>query len=67
MQFQQQSPSRVAPPPSLAGRRLWLPRLQIGTSRLMAAVFRSIGVDAEIFPPSDERTRELGARFSCGD
>ena len=67
MLFQKHSPSRLAPPPALAGKKLWLPRLQVGSSRLFAAVFRSIGVDAEVLPPSDERTRELGARHSCGD
>lgn len=67
MLFQQHTPSCLAPPPALAGKKLWLPRLQVGSSRLFAAVFRSIGVDAEIFPPSDARTRELGARHSCGD
>lgn len=33
----------------------------------MAAVFRSLGFDADVTPPSDERTRELGARYTCGD
>jgi predicted nucleotide-binding protein (sugar kinase/HSP70/actin superfamily) len=67
MFFPQQRPSRLEPPPALAGKKLWLPRLQVGTSRLFAAVFRSIGVDSEVVPASDERTRELGARHSCGD
>ena len=67
MLFQKQSPSRIVPPPALAGKTLWLPRLQEGSARLFAAVFRSIGIDAEVLPPSDEQTRELGARHSCGD
>ena len=67
MRIEEPSASCVAPPPSLAGKKLWLPRLQIGSSRLFAAVFRSLGVDAEVFPPSDELTRELGARHTCGD
>jgi len=67
MLFQKQSPSRLAPPSALAGKKLWVPRFQVGSSRLFAAVFRSIGVDAEILPPSDEQTRELGACHSCGD
>jgi predicted nucleotide-binding protein (sugar kinase/HSP70/actin superfamily) len=67
MLFQQYGPDRIAPPAALAGKKLWLPRLQVGSSRLFAAVFRSIGVDAEVMPPSDARTRELGARFSSGD
>ena len=67
MLFQKQSPCSLAPPPALAGKKLWVPRLQIGSSRLLAAAFRSIGVDAEVLPPSDAHTRELGARHSCGD
>jgi predicted nucleotide-binding protein (sugar kinase/HSP70/actin superfamily) len=53
--------------PSLAGRRIWMPRLTEASSRAMAAVFRSFGLDAVVTPPSDERTRELGARYTCGD
>jgi predicted nucleotide-binding protein (sugar kinase/HSP70/actin superfamily) len=53
--------------PSLAGRKIWLPRLTDSSSRAMAAVFRSFGLDAVVTPASDERTRELGARYTCGD
>jgi len=67
MHFASRTPSRIAPPPLLSGKKLWLPRFQIGSSTLFAAVFRSIGVDAQVMPPSDERTRELGARHSGGD
>jgi predicted nucleotide-binding protein (sugar kinase/HSP70/actin superfamily) len=67
MLFRQHNPGRLAPPPVLAGKKFWLPRLQVGSNRLFAAVFRSIGVDAEVLPPSDSRTRELGARHSSGD
>jgi predicted nucleotide-binding protein (sugar kinase/HSP70/actin superfamily) len=38
-----------------------------GSARAFAAAFRAIGLDAEPTPPSDERTRELGARFTSGD
>ncbi|MGH9681888.1 MAG: acyl-CoA dehydratase activase, partial [Candidatus Acidiferrales bacterium] len=44
-----------------------MPSMQAASSRLIAAVFRSIGVDAEVFPSSDARTRELGARYSSGE
>jgi predicted nucleotide-binding protein (sugar kinase/HSP70/actin superfamily) len=67
MLFQKHSPGRLAPPPALAGKTLWLPRLQEGSARLFAAAFRSIGIVAEVLPPSDEQTRELGARHSCGE
>jgi predicted nucleotide-binding protein (sugar kinase/HSP70/actin superfamily) len=35
--------------------------------RLLAAAFRSSGIEARILPPSDERTLELGARHSSGE
>jgi predicted nucleotide-binding protein (sugar kinase/HSP70/actin superfamily) len=38
-----------------------------GSARAFAAAFRAIGLDAEPTPPSDERTRELGARYTSGD
>jgi predicted nucleotide-binding protein (sugar kinase/HSP70/actin superfamily) len=58
---------RPAPPPAMAGRKVWMPRLWPGSSEAMTAVFRSFGIDAECTPPSNERTRELGARSTCGD
>jgi predicted nucleotide-binding protein (sugar kinase/HSP70/actin superfamily) len=59
--------ARVSPPPVLAGRKVWVPRISVGSARAAAAVFRSLGVDAECTPPSDGRTSELGARYTCGD
>lgn len=38
-----------------------------GSGRAFAAVFRAIGLDADIVPPADDRTRELGARYTSGD
>jgi predicted nucleotide-binding protein (sugar kinase/HSP70/actin superfamily) len=38
-----------------------------GSARAFAAAFRAIGLDAEPTPPSDERTRELGSRYTSGD
>ena len=38
-----------------------------GSARAFAAGFRAIGLDAEPTPPSDHRTRELGAKFTSGD
>jgi predicted nucleotide-binding protein (sugar kinase/HSP70/actin superfamily) len=67
MLFERHNSGRLTPPPVLAGKKLWLPRLQEGSCRLFAAVFRSIGVEAEVLPPSDARTRELGARYSSGE
>jgi predicted nucleotide-binding protein (sugar kinase/HSP70/actin superfamily) len=58
---------RASPPPTLAGKKVWIPRMSAGSARAVAAVFHSLGLDAECTPPSDERTRELGARYTCGD
>ncbi len=38
-----------------------------GGARVFAAGFRALGVEAETTQPSDERTRELGARFTTGE
>jgi predicted nucleotide-binding protein (sugar kinase/HSP70/actin superfamily) len=35
--------------------------------KLMAAVFRSVGIDAAVTPPSDDRTLELGGLYSSGE
>jgi predicted nucleotide-binding protein (sugar kinase/HSP70/actin superfamily) len=37
------------------------------SARMMAAVFRSLGIDAEVTPESDERTLELGGLYTSGD
>jgi predicted nucleotide-binding protein (sugar kinase/HSP70/actin superfamily) len=51
----------------LAGKKVYIPPMAYGSGRLFAAGFRALGVDAEITPPSDHRTRELGARYTSGD
>ena len=51
----------------LAGRTLWIPRMTYAGARAAAAVFRSIGIDAAVTPPSDERTLELGGLYSSGE
>lgn len=38
-----------------------------GGARLFAAAFRAAGLDAEVTPPSDSATLELGARYMGGD
>jgi predicted nucleotide-binding protein (sugar kinase/HSP70/actin superfamily) len=68
-----QETHRVVSPPaaSLAQdvfqRKIWLPHMPKGSSRAFAAAFRSVGIQADVLPDSDARTRELGARFTCGD
>ncbi len=51
----------------LAGKKVYIPPMAYGSGRAFAAGFRALGVDAEITPPSDHRTRELGARYTSGD
>jgi len=41
--------------------------MSYAVARTTAAAFRSVGVDAAITPPSDERTLELGGLFSSGE
>jgi predicted nucleotide-binding protein (sugar kinase/HSP70/actin superfamily) len=38
-----------------------------GSARAFAAALRAIGLDGELTPPSDNRTRELGAHYTTGD
>ncbi len=52
---------------SITGKRIYIPPMAYGSARAFAAAFRAIGLDAEPTPPSDNRTRELGARHTSGD
>jgi predicted nucleotide-binding protein (sugar kinase/HSP70/actin superfamily) len=51
----------------IKGRTLWLTRMPYGGSRMLAAAFRSIGLDARVVPDEDSRTMELGAKYTSGD
>jgi len=51
----------------LDGRTLWIPRMTAAGARAMAAVFRSVGIEARVTPESDERTLELGGLYSSGE
>ena len=51
----------------LAGKTIYIPTMAEGSSEAFAAVFRWLGIDAQPTPPSDERTRELGAKYTSGD
>lgn len=48
-------------------RKLYIPQMSYEAAALMAAAFRSIGVDAEPSPPGDERTYELSRKYLSGD
>jgi predicted nucleotide-binding protein (sugar kinase/HSP70/actin superfamily) len=51
----------------LIGKTVYIPPMAYGSARAFAAGFRSLGVQAELTPPSGARTRELGARYTSGD
>jgi predicted nucleotide-binding protein (sugar kinase/HSP70/actin superfamily) len=57
----------VGPENPLAGKKVYIPRMPDGSSLAFAYVFRWLGIEAEPTPPSDERTRELGRKFTNGD
>jgi predicted nucleotide-binding protein (sugar kinase/HSP70/actin superfamily) len=58
---------KIPPTHPLAARKTWVPRMASGVSRALAAVLRSIGVDAEAIPPADAETLELGGRHTNGE
>src|ERR1700758_1757603 len=51
----------------LTGKRVYIPPMAWGSAQAFASAFRAVGVEAEATPPSDHRTRELGARYTSGD
>jgi len=57
----------IAPRGPITGKRIYIPPMAYGSARAFAAAFRAIGLDAEPTPPSDDRTRELGAKYTSGD
>jgi len=54
-------------PTSLREKKLWVFPMTYGGARGIAAVWRALGVDAEVIPPSDADTLALGARHTSGD
>ena len=48
-------------------RTLYIPQMHYAGSRLVAAAFGSVGIDARVSPDSDERTLELGGRYTSGE
>ena len=51
----------------ITGKRIYIPPMAWGSAQAFASAFRAVGLDAEPTPPSDHRTRELGARYTSGD
>ena len=62
-----QPPMKVRAAHPLANRTIYIPTMAEGASEAVAACFRWLGIDAQPTPPSDESTKEMGARFVCGD
>jgi predicted nucleotide-binding protein (sugar kinase/HSP70/actin superfamily) len=48
-------------------RKLYLTAMTHSGAKLFAAAFRSIGIDASEFPPSDEAGMELASKYISGD
>jgi len=57
----------IGPGHPLAGKKVYIPNMPETSSVAFASCFRWLGIDACTTSPSDERTRELGAKFSTGD
>src|SRR5438477_12318364 len=57
----------MLPVTPLTGKKLYIPPMAYGSAQAFAAVFRAMGIDAQPTPPSDNRTRELGSRYTSGD
>ena len=51
----------------LAGKKIYIPAMAQGSVDAFASVFRWLGIDAYPTAPSNDRTRELGAKFTAGD
>lgn len=51
----------------LAGRTVYFPSMTEAGVRAIASAFRSVGIDAQPIPPSDDETLTLGARHSSGE
>jgi predicted nucleotide-binding protein (sugar kinase/HSP70/actin superfamily) len=58
---------KVPPAHPLYGKKTYIPRMAEGCARALAAVLRSLGIDAAVVPPSDASTLELGGKYSSGD
>ena len=57
----------LKPDHPLAGKKVYIPVMAEGSSEVFAACFRWLGVEAYATPPSNARTKELGAKFTSGD
>jgi predicted nucleotide-binding protein (sugar kinase/HSP70/actin superfamily) len=51
----------------LYGKKTYVPRMVEGSAQAIAAVLRSLGIDADVTPNSNAQTTDLGGKFSSGD
>jgi predicted nucleotide-binding protein (sugar kinase/HSP70/actin superfamily) len=51
----------------LYGKVVYLPVMVEGGSEVFASIFRRLGVEAQVTPPSNRRTIELGGKATQGD
>ena len=58
---------KIGPGHPLSGKTVYIPTMAEGGPEAFAAAFRWLGVKAQPTPPSDERTRELGGKYTTGD
>jgi len=58
---------KIKPDHPLAGKTVYVPAMAQGSVDAFCAVFRWLGIDAHPTPASDERTRELGGKYTNGD
>jgi hypothetical protein len=61
------SSRKIGPNHPLSGKVVYVPTMGEGSPEAFAAAFRWLGVQAQPTPPSDVRTRELGAKYTTGD
>jgi predicted nucleotide-binding protein (sugar kinase/HSP70/actin superfamily) len=52
---------------TLTDRKLYIPQMAYAGGNMIAAAFRSIGIDATIAPDSDHRSLELGGLHASGE
>jgi predicted nucleotide-binding protein (sugar kinase/HSP70/actin superfamily) len=52
---------------SLSDRTLYIPRMSMDGSSALAAVYRSVGVNAQLVPESDSHSIELARQFTIGE
>ena len=58
---------KIGPDHPLAGKTVYIPAMAQGSVEAFASVFHWLGVEAAPTPDSNDRTRELGAKFTAGD